>query len=284
MFCGECGRSVTVEQLLSDRHQREYLPTPVETESHALIQPDTAAPLPDNFDTGTMEHVRLEAMEAARPQGFAPVSHPAPASDFAPAEPESWSLGEPAVSEPVAATDLKCEHCGATLAPSDIFCGECGSVARTVSENFGQTGAVSAASLPAAAPMPPTPTGEDVAPVDLAWPKLAPPLGERFTLQFSTGESFTVSGTGLVGRNPKAEPGEFFDQIVRVIDPSRSVSKTHLEFGQTDGEFWVHDRYSGNGTIIHNPNTNPVRCRPEKRYRTARGARIEIGEQFFMVS
>lgn len=284
MFCGECGRSVTVEQLLSDRQLREYLPTPVETESHALIQPDKAAPLPDNFDTGTMEHVRLEAIEAARSHTVEPALEPS-------AELESWSLAEPAPAtdpalarDPAAATDLKCEHCGARLDPSDIFCGECGSVARTVSENFGQTGAVSAFVVPLAAPMPPPQAAEDANPLDHAWPQVSPPRGESFTLQFSTGESFTVRGTGLVGRNPKAEPGEFFDQIVRVIDPSRSVSKTHLEFGQTDGEFWVHDRYSGNGTIIHNPNTNPVRCRPEKRYRTARGARIEIGEQFFMVS
>ena len=55
--------------------------------------------------------------------------------------------------------------------------------------------------------------------------------GERFVLQFSTGESFTVYGSGLIGRNPRSEPGEYFDQLVRVLDPSRSVSKVHLEFG-----------------------------------------------------
>ena len=108
--------------------------------------------------------------------------------------------------------------------------------------------------------------------------------GERFILQFSTGESSTVYGSGLVGRNPLPEPGEYFDQLVRVIDPSRSVSKTHLEFGQTDGEFWVLDRYSGNGTIVRQPDAPPVRCLPDKRYRLARGTRVEIGEQFFIVS
>jgi hypothetical protein len=108
--------------------------------------------------------------------------------------------------------------------------------------------------------------------------------GERFVLQFSTGESSTVYGSGLVGRNPLPEPGEYFDQLVRVIDPSRSVSKTHLEFGQTDGTFWVLDRYSGNGTIVRQPDLAPVRCLPDKRYRLARGTRVEIGEQFFVVS
>ncbi|MCU1420969.1 MAG: hypothetical protein JWN36_620 [Microbacteriaceae bacterium] len=108
--------------------------------------------------------------------------------------------------------------------------------------------------------------------------------GERFILQFSTGESSTVYGSGLVGRNPLPEPGEYFDQLVRVIDPSRSVSKTHLEFGQTDGDFWVLDRYSGNGTIVRQPDVPPVRCLPDKRYRLVRGTRVEIGEQFFIVS
>jgi hypothetical protein len=108
--------------------------------------------------------------------------------------------------------------------------------------------------------------------------------GERFVLQFSTGESSTVYGNGLIGRNPVPEPGEYFDQVVPVIDPSRSVSKTHLEFGQESGAFWVMDRYSGNGTILREPDAPAIRCQPERRYRIARGTRVEIGEQFFIVS
>lgn len=111
-----------------------------------------------------------------------------------------------------------------------------------------------------------------------------PRLGERFVLQFSTGESSTVHGNGLIGRNPVSEPGEYFDQVVRVIDPSRSVSKTHLEFGQEAGSFWVMDRYSGNGTVVREPETDAIRCTPQRRYRIARGTRVDIGEQFFVVS
>jgi hypothetical protein len=108
--------------------------------------------------------------------------------------------------------------------------------------------------------------------------------GETYVLQFSTGERSTVYGTGLIGRNPRPEPGEYFDQIVPVIDPSRSVSKTHLEFGQESGAFWVMDRYSGNGTVLREPNAQAIRCQPERRYRIARGTRVEIGDQFFIVS
>ncbi len=108
--------------------------------------------------------------------------------------------------------------------------------------------------------------------------------GERFVLQFSTGESVTVFGSGMVGRHPVSEPGEFFDTFVTIVDPGKSVSKTHLEFGQDGGHFWVTDRFSGNGTVAREPDSQPIRCDPGKRYRIVRGTRVNIGEQFFIVS
>ncbi|MHA6695990.1 double zinc ribbon domain-containing protein [Homoserinimonas sp. A520] len=108
--------------------------------------------------------------------------------------------------------------------------------------------------------------------------------GDRFVLQFSTGESFTVHGSGLIGRNPQPEPGEFFEHLVRVLDTGKSVSKTHLEFGQEGGAFWVKDRFSGNGTIIREPDISARRAESDRRYRVIRGTRIDIGEQFFVVS
>lgn len=107
---------------------------------------------------------------------------------------------------------------------------------------------------------------------------------ERFVLQFSTGEGTTVFGSGLIGRNPVVQPGESFDQIVTITDPGKSVSKTHLEFGQTDGTFWVCDRFSGNGTVVRQPDERPQRLHPGRRHPVARGSRIDIAEQFFIVS
>ena len=106
----------------------------------------------------------------------------------------------------------------------------------------------------------------------------------RFVLQFSTGESVTVAGTGLIGRNPTAEPGEYFDNLVRILDLTRSVSKTHLQFGHEQGEFWLTDRYSGNGTILRPPERAAARAEPGKRYLVVRGSRVDMGEQFFVVS
>jgi len=105
-----------------------------------------------------------------------------------------------------------------------------------------------------------------------------------FLLQFSTGESALVTGTGLIGRSPVAQPGEFFDQLVPVHDPGRAMSKTHLEFGISDEQFWIVDRFSGNGTTITVPDTAAARrCDPGKRYFLPRGSRVDIGDQFFIV-
>lgn len=104
-----------------------------------------------------------------------------------------------------------------------------------------------------------------------------------FLLQFSTGESVVVTGTGLIGRRPAAQPGEFFDQLVPVYDPSRSMSKTHIEFGIADEQFWIIDRFSGNGTAVLVPDAAPKRVDPGKRYFLPRGSRVDVGDQFFIV-
>ncbi len=108
--------------------------------------------------------------------------------------------------------------------------------------------------------------------------------GTRYVLQFSTGESVTVAGSGLIGRNPSMQPGEYVDQLVPIFDAGKSVSKTHLEFGQEAGRFWVSDRYSTNGSVIRQPDAEPRRCDAGRRYFIARGTRVDVGEQFFVVS
>jgi len=108
--------------------------------------------------------------------------------------------------------------------------------------------------------------------------------GVRFVLQFSTGESVTVLGSGLVGRNPSMQPGEYVDQLVPIFDAGKSVSKTHLEYGQEAGRFWISDRYSTNGSTIRQPDAGPRRADPGRRYFVARGTRVDVGEQFFVVS
>ncbi|HZK59026.1 MAG TPA: FHA domain-containing protein, partial [Cryobacterium sp.] len=118
------------------------------------------------------------------------------------------------------------------------------------------------------------------APVPVAEAVAAVPA---FELQFSTGENIRVTGSGLIGRRPLPQPSEYFDHLIQIMDAGMSVSKSHLEFGQHDGEFWVNDRFSGNGTVIRRPDEAAVRCEPGRRYLVLRGSRVDIADQFFVL-
>jgi hypothetical protein len=204
---------------------------------------------------------------------------------------------------------VRCAACSAELPAGALICGECGrSVSSTAPvSRHGDTAKLdpfpwglpheSTASTepeqpPAAVePVVEAPVADQpavAAPAVATSGRVGPagvlPMGERFVLQFSTGESFSVTGSGIVGRNPHPEPGEYFDHVVTIADPGKSVSKTHLEFGQDEGLFWISDRFSGNGTVARDPEGQPRRCEPGRRYRVARGGRVDIGDQFFVVS
>jgi hypothetical protein len=273
MFCGECGRSVSASAAAPAAVP--LLPSPVGAPefSHAVAEEASSA--------GTMASPRT-------------VSHC------------------PQCGSPMAADDIFCGECGfvarTVLAPVGAS-SENDTVAITADPEF-----LFRMSEPEPEPEPerqpepepepqpepepepslpsqPEPQAEheakqqegDLEPSVLAEPDPLPFLGERFVLQFSTGESVTVRGTGLIGRNPAMEPGEYVDDLIAIVDEGKSVSKTHLEFGQQDGVFWVSDRFSTNGTVVRLPGSAPRRCEPQHRYLVDRGGRVEIGDEFFVV-
>lgn len=150
------------------------------------------------------------------------------------------------------------------------------------------------APMPAAAPEPmpapvptpmPTPVGSVMAdePGDETVIRVRPSAqpAPTFTLTFANGDSITVAAGGLLGRNPAAPSGESHEHLIIVTDPDRTVSKTHLEFGIDESDFWVCDRYSGNGTTIFETGKPPRRLVPGRRYKVDRGTRVGIGEQSF---
>lgn len=111
-----------------------------------------------------------------------------------------------------------------------------------------------------------------------------PPSGARaWHLRFDNGNESTIWGTGLVGRAPHIE-GQSPDHLVVVDDPSRTVSRTHLAFGQQqDGRLWVQDLESANGTIIHR-GSERVECDPALTYTLVPGNVVELGSVYFLVS
>ncbi len=98
-------------------------------------------------------------------------------------------------------------------------------------------------------------------------------------LRFSTGEVATVTGPALIGRRPLAQVGESIEHLIAVVDPQRTVSKTHLEVGQHEGELWVCDRFSVNGTVITDAEGIIRTLEPGRRYLVRSGATVVFGEQ-----
>lgn len=107
-------------------------------------------------------------------------------------------------------------------------------------------------------------------------PAPSEPLDPRaVALELSDGRTVTVDGTVLVGRNPVGTGAE---QLVRVVDPGRSVSKTHLQLGVDDLGLWVADRGSTNGTLVTLTDGQQIVCGAEQRVRVPLGSTVSFGD------
>jgi uncharacterized RDD family membrane protein YckC len=107
-------------------------------------------------------------------------------------------------------------------------------------------------------------------------PAPSEPLDPRaVALELSDGRTVTVDGTVLVGRNPV---GTGTEQLVRVVDPGRSVSKTHLQLGVDDLGLWVADRGSTNGTLVTLADGQQIVCGVEQRVRVPLGSTVSFGD------
>jgi hypothetical protein len=247
LFCGMCGRSLAVTGRLALAAAAAAVPAP-EPEVEVEPEPEPEPEAEPEIDAKT---VVSRAKRAKKREDVPVAPEPEPEPQPEPRERDPWS-SPVAASTPLVVQPAPQQPAGDPWRPP-------AALLRTSSRHL----------------------DEDVEKTRIVSPAVAE---LRFVLQFSTGESVSVTGTGLVGRNPRPEPTEYFDHLIAIVDPGKSVSKTHVEFGQAAGMFWVSDRYSGNGTVIREPDSAPRRCEPGKRYRIERGTRVMIGEQFFIVS
>lgn len=112
----------------------------------------------------------------------------------------------------------------------------------------------------------------------------APPAAEVPTttaeLALSDGRRVVVDGVALVGRNPAAAVDV---QTVRVVDPGRSVSKTHLQIAVSSGGVWVADRGSTNGTVVTLPDGAQIVCPVDHPVRLRVGSTVTFGDCSFVV-
>lgn len=134
--------------------------------------------------------------------------------------------------------------------------------------------------------------------VDLEHTRVADPAQLRrrtsaLTLLFDTGQRVRVAGRGLVGRKPSAGDGRDILHVVAIDDPSRSVSRVHLEFGPVaapgsdpstaPAELWVLDRGSTNGTVVVDPDGEARVLPPGARAVVGPGWQVRMGERVIQV-
>jgi hypothetical protein len=312
MFCGECGATVTVPRLVEPAARARAGDT-------VAIQP-VLPPVRNSAPSPRQRPATVEPQQRSSPAGAG--GHDADSVEHvAGPDPDAPGEGESGVGVAVEVVDAAAEP-PRLAEPAPALAEPAPRIARPAPQpsepasRFSESAPRVEVLPPAAAPAPPSrplampPAGDDrdddhalAAPVarPAARPAVDPrsddhldveatrivrgaPGGDRFVLQFSTGENAIVFGSGLVGRNPVLEPGESVEQLLAIVDPGKSVSKTHLEFGQDAGRFWVSDRFSANGTIVRQPDAQPQRLAPGRRQQVVRGTRIDMGEQFFVVS
>lgn len=90
------------------------------------------------------------------------------------------------------------------------------------------------------------------------------------------GRTFALTGNGVVGRAPLAGDGEL---ALRIDDPGRSLSRTHLRFERDRaGRSFISDLGSANGTELVTSEGLRVQCVPPRRYRLSAGDVVLIGE------
>jgi PPM family protein phosphatase len=76
------------------------------------------------------------------------------------------------------------------------------------------------------------------------------PSPGQFVLEFDEGTCVVVRGRGLIGREPAAAADAGIEQLVRLIDETASMSRTHLAFGVDESGLWIQDCGSTNGSHI----------------------------------
>lgn len=76
-------------------------------------------------------------------------------------------------------------------------------------------------------------------------------LGETptYIMEFDIGTQITVTGPGVVGRDPATDQG--YVHVIRITDADKMISRNHFAFGLTvAGQLWISDLNSANGTYI----------------------------------
>lgn len=102
-------------------------------------------------------------------------------------------------------------------------------------------------------------------------------------LSFDTGERHLLHGRALIGREPAARADFRGADLIRVADPSRTVSGTHLAVTSNELGVWVEDLGSTNGSELRTPNGRAQTLAVRVRTPVSGGSRVRLGDRWMTV-
>lgn len=145
--------------------------------------------------------------------------------------------------------------------------------------------------VPAAAPQPVAarrvapapPPAPDAPPAPPAPPAPARRIRHRAIVLVAGDERVEIASTALLGRNPVAGEGEVVAETVRVMDLTRSVSKTHARLSWDGARLDVEDLGSTNGTSILTADGSRLLCSPGQPVQAVAGDTLFLGERSYVL-
>ena len=108
-------------------------------------------------------------------------------------------------------------------------------------------------------------------------------LAPRWSAVLDDGRQLDVRGLVLLGRNPQPSPGEETAELVKVLDDTRTVSKTHLSLEVQEGGLVVVDRGSTNGSTVTTPQGRTRRCTAWSPLEVPDGSVVSMGDHWLTV-
>ena len=107
--------------------------------------------------------------------------------------------------------------------------------------------------------------------------------GPVWLLSFDTGEQHLLHGTALIGRQPVAQPHHRGAELIKISDPSLTMSATHLAVIANEVGVWVEDLGSTNGSEVRAPNGRTQALAVRVRTPVSRGSRVRLGDRWMTV-
>lgn len=105
------------------------------------------------------------------------------------------------------------------------------------------------------------------------------PLAPAWVLVVDGGTEFPLNARNVIGRKPVPSQRDQGAHTIKLVDPERTLSKTHARLELEQDELWVTDLGSTNGTfIVVADEEEETECLPDERYRVPPDAVVHFGE------